>query len=40
MCRFLALSILTVAGIAGASAANAMILTCLDIKRGGKIADE
>jgi len=40
MCGFLALSILTVAGIAGASAANAMTLTSLDIKPRGKIADE
>ena len=40
MCGFLALSISTVAGIAGASAANAMNLTSLDIQPGGKIADE
>ena len=38
MCGFLAL--MTVAGIAGASAANAMTMTSLGIKPGGKIAAE
>jgi hypothetical protein len=38
--RALALSILTVAGLAGASAANAMTLTSPDVKPGGNIADE
>ena len=37
---FAALSPLSVAGLAGASAANAMTLTSPDIKPGGKIADE
>ena len=37
-CGFLAL--MTVAGIAGASAANAMTMTSLGIKPGGKIAAE
>ncbi len=35
-----ALSILILAGLAGASAAHAMTLTSPDIKPGGKIADE
>jgi Raf kinase inhibitor-like YbhB/YbcL family protein len=37
---FAALSIVTVSGFAGASAAGAMSLTSPDIKPGGKIADE
>ncbi len=38
--RVLALSILTVAGLAGASAVHAMTLTSPDVKPGAKIADE
>ena len=37
---FAALSILSIAGFAGASAAGAMTLTSPDVKPGGKIADE
>ncbi len=40
MSRIAALSILTVASFAGASAAGAMSLTSPDVKQGGKIADE
>src|ERR1700745_793424 len=37
---FAALSFLTVAGLAGASAASGMTLTSPDVRPGGKIADE